>query len=79
MSGEHERKNLTFNPEVLKVAEQLMELRHFSDLSGFLSQLVREEHERRHGPVLYDATRHAPVPPARAVSYLKAKKKFPKG
>ena len=65
--SEHERKNLTFNPHVLDLAEQLMRLRHFSDLSGFLSQLVREEHERRHGPTLYDqpikATAPSPAPP----------------
>jgi hypothetical protein len=50
-----ERKNLTFATRVLELAQDLMKLRRFDDLSGFLSQLVREEWERRHGPATFDA------------------------
>ncbi len=73
--SEHERKNLTFHPDVLKLAERLMELRHFSDISGFLSQLVREEDERRRGPVMYEQPRPVKPTPERHVSYRKRKRK----
>lgn len=54
-------KNLTFHPEILRLAEQLMELRHFGgNLSAFLSQLLREEWERRQSPMTF-ATTGAPV------------------
>jgi hypothetical protein len=76
MSDEpHERKNLTFHPKILQLAEELMALRHFNDLAPFLSQLIREEHERRHGPaVLHDAPSPPPPPPS-SFSYYKAKKR----
>lgn len=38
--------------EIKDLAEQIMAVRKFSDLSGFLQQLIREEHERRHGPMV---------------------------
>lgn len=53
-------KNLTFQPEILQLAEQLMELRRFGDnLSAFLSQLLREEWERRQSPMTFSA--HQPT------------------
>lgn len=49
-------KNLTFLRNIVDKATALMKLRDFGDnLSGFLSQLVREEYERRHGPVMFPA------------------------
>lgn len=76
--SEHERKNLTFNPAVLELADELMQLRKFSDLSGFLSQLVREEHERRQGPATFQDKpegKHVdhPRPSTEPVSYTKDK------
>lgn len=49
-SDKAESKNLTFNPKVLELAEAVMAVRSFDNLSGFISQLIREEYERRHGP-----------------------------
>lgn len=43
------RRNITLNPEVLKLAIEVMTLRHFDDFSGFIEQLIREEWERRNG------------------------------
>jgi hypothetical protein len=72
------RKNLSFNPEVLKLAGELMDLRRFDELSDFLAQLVREEHERRHGPaILHDKPAPPtaePVTPAAPVSYISPKR-----
>lgn len=55
-------KNLTFNPEILKLSVALMKLRKFDNLSGFLSQLVREEYERRHGAVTFQKPEPEPIP-----------------
>ena len=63
----HARKNLTFPPGVIDLAQEIMELRSFTDLSGFLSQLVREEWERRRGPAIL------PTEPARTVIVHKAR------
>lgn len=59
-------KNLTFLRNIVDKATALMKLRDFGDnLSGFLSQLVREEYERRHGPVMFPAPpKPKPQPPA---------------
>lgn len=46
------RKNTTISPEILKQAEDIMALRSFDDFSEFISALIREERERRQGPVL---------------------------
>lgn len=54
MSNETIPKNLTFLSSIVDKATSLMKLRDFGDnFSGFLSQLVREEYERRHGPVMF--------------------------
>lgn len=51
------RRNITINPEIAALAEALMKLRKFDDFSGFVEQLIREEYERRTGPVQLTSTR----------------------
>jgi len=51
------RRNITINPEIAALAEALMKLRKFDDFSGFVEQLIREEYERRTGPVQFTAVR----------------------
>lgn len=41
------RTNLTIDPKVFALAQEVMRLRHFSDFSGFIEQIIREEHERK--------------------------------
>lgn len=67
--GTKSRKNLTFPAPVIELAVELMKLRRFDDLSSLISQLVREEFERRNGPSTFSA--HAlneEPPPYRAKS-----------
>jgi hypothetical protein len=45
------RTTITLPDAIKKKAEAIMEARDFGDLSGFLQQLIREEYERRHGPI----------------------------
>lgn len=45
------RKNITIGSEIFELATELMKLRRFDDFSGFLEQLIREEWERRCGPM----------------------------
>lgn len=52
MKPKAQRTNISLTPAIRAMADQIMSLRAFSDLSGFLSQLVREEWERRHGPIM---------------------------
>ncbi len=75
------RVNVSMRTSILAKARALMKVRDFPDLSGFLAQLIREEHERRAGPaILQDAPPDpepeptaAPQPPAQPVTY-KAKR-----
>lgn len=53
MSTKARRTNISISPAVRKMADELMDLRAYSELSGFLSQLIREEWERRHGPARF--------------------------
>jgi len=49
--------NLTLNEKVLEFAAQIMELRGQGNMSAFVEELIRDEYERRTGPlVLNDAT-----------------------
>lgn len=43
------RTNITMHPDIRALADEVMNARKFSDLSGFLEQLIREEYERRVG------------------------------
>ena len=68
--------NLTLNERVLEFAEQIMELRGHSSLSAFIEELVRDEYERRNGPMVIQDTVTppapapvAPTPPAKPFSY----------
>jgi len=45
------RTSITIPPSVYDLALEVMELRNFTDFSGFLQTLIREEYERRHGPL----------------------------
>jgi hypothetical protein len=49
------RTNLTINPEVFRRAQQVMALKGFSDFSGFVEQLIRDEWELRIGSKLTPA------------------------
>ena len=44
------RTNITVEESLYAKAQAVMEARDFSDFSGFLEQLIREEWERRNGP-----------------------------
>jgi hypothetical protein len=48
------RTNLTLNQDLYDKAQQLMSLLHHSDFVGLVEQLIREEWERRHGPLLLE-------------------------
>ena len=58
-----ERTTITINPAIREQAEELMRARAFSDFSGFIAQLIRDEYERRHG---HAALRDLPSPPKRS-------------
>jgi hypothetical protein len=45
------RKNLTIGDATLHKADKLIELLDQDDLSGLVALLIREEWERRHGPL----------------------------
>lgn len=47
-------KNLTLNDRVLTFAERIMQLRGFDNLTGLVETLLREEYERRHGPLNFE-------------------------
>lgn len=62
MSQKSERTNISIAPRIREMAETLMQARAFSDFSGFLAQLIREEWERRHGPMMVpDANAPTPI------------------
>lgn len=46
------RTTISITPSVYAKAQDIMKVRDFSDFSGLLHQLIREEWERRRGPVL---------------------------
>lgn|SRR5688572_19630045 len=46
------RVNLTLSSGVLDYADQIINLRRFNNLVELVEQLLREEYERRHGPML---------------------------
>lgn len=47
------RKNISISDQMIEMAEQICKLRGFRDFSGLLEQLIREEWERRNGPVKF--------------------------
>lgn len=49
------RKGLTLNRRVVEMAEQLMEARGISDFSELVAILIREDYERRYGPMRIEA------------------------
>jgi hypothetical protein len=46
------RTTISISDEIMALAREVMDARRFSDFSGFLAQLIREEHERRSGPMI---------------------------
>jgi len=44
--------NLTLNERVIELAERIMDLRGHSSFSGFVEELIRDEYERRRGPLI---------------------------
>lgn len=64
--------NLTLNKRVIELAEKIMELRGHSSLSGFVEELIRDEYDRRHGPLLLkegSAAGDVPKPKTEPVNY----------
>lgn len=53
------RIHLTMDVQIHEKATELMRLRYFGDLSGFIEQLIREEWERRNGPMKFPAPAEA--------------------
>lgn len=72
-------KNFTLNSALLDKAKLLMELRHFSNLTGLIEQLIREEFERRHGPAVFPGSaapiERPPLPPHKIEKYSFGKHK----
>lgn len=64
--------NLTLNERVLDLAQQIMEPLGHSSLSGFVEQLIRDEYERRSGPMVMQ---EKPTKPTKPVKYPLAKRK----
>lgn len=60
MSSKTERTNISIAPRIREMADALMAARAFSDFSGFVAQLIREEWERRNGPMLLPPAASAP-------------------
>lgn len=57
-----ERTTITINPAIREKAEQLMRARSFSDFSGFIAQLIRDEYDRRQAdPALRDMGSPSPA------------------
>ncbi len=48
-----ERLNTTLSAVAYQQAQELARLRGFRDLNGLLEQLIREDYERRHGPLTF--------------------------
>mgnify|MGYP001560935478 CR=1 FL=1 len=48
------RTTISLNPIIVSKAQAVMRARAFTDFSGFIAQLIREEHERREGPDLIE-------------------------
>jgi Arc/MetJ-type ribon-helix-helix transcriptional regulator len=74
--------NLTLHERVLTFAENLMELGGYSSVSGLVETLIREEYERRHGPItMHDQQKAAappPRPPVGPVSYRPPRRRVPR-
>jgi len=80
------RVNISIRKTIQAKAADLMKIRDFDNFSEFLATLIREEHERRHGPALMhdvasadrtpanESERPTPPPPARPVSYQRGTK-----
>jgi hypothetical protein len=45
------RINISMDPGIRALADEVMAARRFGDFSGFIEQLIREEFERRTGPM----------------------------
>lgn len=43
------RTNITINPEIYRRAQQVMSLKGFSDFSGYIEQLIRDEWQTQFG------------------------------
>jgi len=52
------RTTITLPKSLRAQAEELMKLRQFTDFSGFLQTLIREEHERRRSAPLMLTGKH---------------------
>ena len=48
--------NLSIDTRVIEFAEQVMELRGQSNLTAFVEELIRNEYERRAGPLVLRET-----------------------
>jgi hypothetical protein len=50
-----QRTNLTLDGDLRRMAEDLMHLLRYRHLSDLIEQLIREEHQRRHGYLQFPA------------------------
>jgi hypothetical protein len=60
------RINISMDPGIRALADEVMAARRFGDFSGFIEQLIREEYERRAGPM------RAVTPPAQLEDAVRA-------
>jgi hypothetical protein len=72
------KKTLSVDTDFLEKAEKLRSLLRYPDVSSLVEQLIREEWERRHGPLKLGehspAVTHHPTAPHK-VSYKKSSSK----
>jgi Arc/MetJ-type ribon-helix-helix transcriptional regulator len=81
--SESRRTNITISETLYAKAQEMMKKRDFTDFSGYLQQLIREDWERRHhDQVIVGLNEHGQLqslraPPAseRAVVYPPPKRK----
>lgn len=71
------KKTLSIDTDFLEKADELRGLLRYPDVSSLIEQLIREEWERRHGPLVLrdDSAAVTPHPaPAHSVTYRKTKR-----
>ena len=54
--------NVSMSDELVGLCDQIARVRRFPTTSGLIQQLIREEYERRHGPMLIEPA--TPVEPS---------------
>lgn len=60
------RKNITLHPRIAQMAEEIMPVEGFGDLTAFLEQLIRERYSKLHsteGSTLHESPPAYKAPP----------------